>query len=126
MCKKEVSVGAAMKRNRTLSFEEDLLSSVLAIAADRRISANELVRIFFERIARSGVGLTGAMNGRLKILFDYSIGAISRSEARQRLGVSDSSLTTMPVASGLPPARATDADELETVDAASDVPLVRS
>jgi len=114
-----------MKRNITFSFDENLLASVLAISAERRTSANELVRHFFEHVDQSGVGRQGAMNGNLKNLFDYSMGTISRSEARQRLGVSDAALTEMLVASGFPPPRATEADEQAMVARAADVPLVR-
>lgn len=115
-----------MKRNITFSFDDALLGKVLALAADRKTSANELARAYFENLLRSGVGETGTLNGNAKSLFDYSIGNIGRSEARRRLGVADDVLTQMLSACGFPPPRADATDEDAMLQGMRGIKLVKA
>lgn len=97
--------------NITFVLDEDLLREVKVIAARYDTSLNALVRDYFQHLAHSGLSSEGRMDGNLQTLFRYSVGHLTRKEAREALGVDDARLTQLLRMAGFPPPRAQKADE---------------
>lgn len=114
-----------MKRNVTFSMDGDLLARVQSLAALRQTSLNEIVRCYFEHLASCGLDDQGVLNGNHQVLFDYSIGRISRSQAKRALGVNDAAFTAMLGAAQFPPPRATSEQEQEMLREVEHIVLER-
>lgn len=99
--------------NITLAIEQELLQSIKSLAAKNGVSVNSLVKNYFESLIDSGVSKDGEMNGNLKTLFEYSIGKISRFQAKKRLGIQDLVLAEMLREAGFPLPRVPESEELE-------------
>lgn len=97
--------------NITFNFEDDLIKRAKVLAAQNSTSVNSIVKDYLAHVVDSGLQEEDAMNGNMQILFNYSIGKISRMRARRMLGTDDAVLTQMMRAAGLPPPRANLAQE---------------
>ena len=103
----------------TFVLDEDLLREVKVIAARYDTSLNALVGDYLRHLASSGlVSKEGELNGNLETLFRYSIGKLSRKEARESLGVDDVRLTQLLRMAGFPPPRSPKAEEDAQVEEA--------
>jgi len=115
-----------MDRNLTIRLDEALLARSHALAARRGTTLTEIIRRMLEGLNASGVGDEHAMNGNQLCLFAYSMGQVSREEARRQLGVDDHTLAVLLREAGFPPPRASEADEAAMLHAARDVRLRKS
>lgn len=102
--------------NITFVLDEKLLREVKVIAARYDTSLNALVRDYFQHLAHSGLGSEGRMDGNLQTLFRYSVGYLTRKEARESLGTDDARLTQLLRMTGFPPPRSPKAEEDAQVD----------
>ncbi|OOH72628.1 hypothetical protein BOX24_06415 [Leptospirillum ferriphilum] len=117
MLKKDIHRGGHMP-NITFDLDEDLLREVRVIAARYDTSLNALVRDYFLHLAQSGLASEGNLNGNLQMLFRYSVGHMTRKEAREALGVNDVRLTQLMRMAGFPPPRSPKAEEDAQVEKA--------
>jgi len=104
--------------NITFDLDEDLLREVRVIAARYDTSLNALVRDYFQHLAQSGLSSDENLNGNLHMLFHYSVGHLTRKEAREALGVNDVRLTQLMRMAGFPPPRSPKAEEDAQVEKA--------
>jgi hypothetical protein len=106
--------------NITFVLDEDLLREVKVIAARYDTSLNALVGDYLRHLASSGLVSTeeGELNGNLETLFRYSIGHLTREEARATLGTDDARLTQLLRMAGFPPPRSPKAEEDAQVEEA--------
>jgi ribbon-helix-helix CopG family protein len=115
-----------MDRNLTIRLDEALLARAHALAARRGTTLTEIIRRTLEGLTANGLGDEHAMNGNQLCLFAYSMGQMSREEARRQLGVDDHALALLLREAGFPPPRASEADEAAMLHAARDVRLRKS
>lgn len=104
--------------NITFVVDENLLRKVKVIAARYDTSLNALVRDYFQHLAHSGLDSEGPMEGNLQTLFRYSMGSMTRKQAREALGADDARLTQLLRMAGFPPPRSPQAEEDAQVEKA--------
>lgn len=92
--------------NITFNFDDDLIKKAKVLAAQNSTSVNSIVKDYLAHVVDAGLQEEDAMNGNMQILFNYSIGKISRMRARRMLGTNDTVLTQMLRYASLPPPRA--------------------
>lgn len=92
-----------------MDVSDDLLGKIKLITEQSGIDINSLVNNYLSHLAESGLHKDYAMNGNLWTLFNYSMGKVTRSEAKAALGLGadDMRLTTMMRMAAFSPPRAT-------------------
>lgn len=97
--------------NITFVLDDDLIREVKVLAARYDTSLNALVRDYFRHLSASGLSSDETLDGNLQTLFFYSMGRLTRKEAREALGVDDFRLTQLLRMAGFPPPRSPKVDE---------------
>jgi hypothetical protein len=101
-----------------IQIDETILRNLEALASRFGTSLESLVGNYLHHLSASGLVGEGELNGNLEILFEYSIGQLTRKEAARNLGVDDARLTQMMRLAGFPPPRSSRAEEDAQVESA--------